>query len=460
MGDQALVSKEQIDVTGAFTLTDLRNLIFLKLNQRTVRILVLLMIVSYFYNLPVIKYSFTGSNEFRLFDVAGGFIMLYYFKSYGIVHRYIRTDKVFYSLFVFLQYSTFSIIFTCISAILIAKYSWVFQTILYLFHFWAFFITAVFTAVLIRDKKFLAQVVKLLMFSALICFTIIILQNIGIIPYLWNDIYFRAYKGFLSGTLGPNKIVSGMTSLIMLAFAIGLVNEKRFNVSKLLCFGVIAASAINIVLSGSRTAYVGLVIFLVYFFIRSTKSFVYNALIVGVGMIGLMIVQPAIFERVTGMFEYRVTNKIKQEDAIADGDVGALYEDLGAGRGKLLVWYSEMLMDEYYYLPLGRGMNNRLDTFSSAHNMYLSVIYELGIIGLILYFRWLVLYLFVPLNGFSKLAVALQGLVITMLVTLYFGEHLYIYRPLFALLGLFILVATILAAPHYLIEKNEPKITR
>lgn len=36
-----------------------------------------------------------------------------------------------------------------------------------------------------------------------------------------------------------------------------------------------------------------------------------------------------------------------------------------------------------------------------------------------------------------------------MMVTLFFGEHLYIYRSLFTILGYFLLIVVMLIAPRY-----------
>tara|TARA_R100001230_G_C5647315_1_gene152749 strand:- start:900 stop:1082 length:183 start_codon:yes stop_codon:yes gene_type:complete len=42
---------------------------------------------------------------------------------------------------------------------------------------------------------------------------------------------------------------------------------------------------------------------------------------------------------------------------------------------------------------------------------------------------------------------ALNGLIIALLITLYFGEHLYVYRPLFGILGLFMAITVLLTIP-------------
>jgi hypothetical protein len=69
-----------------------------------------------------------------------------------------------------------------------------------------------------------------------------------------------------------------------------------------------------------------------------------------------------------------------------------------------------------------------------------------------LYFGWLVQYLLIDFKDFSGFSIGLKGFVLSMLVTLFFGEHLYIYRPVFALLGLFLAITSIFIS---ILHKNE-----
>ena len=114
----------------------------------------------------------------------------------------------------------------------------------------------------------------LLIFSTLSCL-VIVLQNFSIIPFLWSDIYYKGYAGFLSGTLGPNKIVTGMFSLIMSIFAIGLVFNKKIEINKVFVILVIFINLYVLLLSGSRTSYVGLLVFIVFFSFYKTGGFVF-----------------------------------------------------------------------------------------------------------------------------------------------------------------------------------------
>jgi hypothetical protein len=144
----------------------------------------------------------------------------------------------------------------------------------------------------------------------------------------------------------------------------------------------------------------------------------------------------------------RVVKKIRNKEDLTNGNVGNLYEDLGSGRKGLTEQNSLFLIENPYIIPFGMGFNNRLIMIggSSAHNMYLQIIKELGLVGFVLYFGWLLQFLFVNLNAFKGFSIGLKGLVLALMVTSFFGEQLYIYRALFGLLGLFCIVTSLFMA--------------
>jgi O-antigen ligase len=273
---------------------------------------------------------------------------------------------------------------------------------------------------------------------------VIVLQNFSIIPFLWSDIYYKGYAGFLSGTLGPNKIVSGMFSLIMSIFAIGLVFNKKIEINKVFVVLVIFINLYVLLLSGSRTSYVGLLVFIVFFSFYKTGSFVFFSISIGSIFAFFIMSNPGLYEKINDVISSRVIDRIEDDQDIENANVGKLYEDLGAGRGKLSMNYINYLASYPEVIPFGMGFNNRITKGFSAHNMYLNIIKELGLVGFVLYFGWLLKYLQISFENYSGYALALKGLIISMLVALFFGEHLYIYRPLFAILGLFLIVVNAL----------------
>ncbi|POR20928.1 hypothetical protein BWK58_13260, partial [Flavobacterium columnare] len=156
-----------------------------------------------------------------------------------------------------------------------------------------------------------------------------------------------------------------------------------------------------------------------------------------------------ILNKINETFEKRIENKIKDPKTLKEGNVNELYEDLGAGRKNLSLKYVDYLLENPYIIPFGIGFNNRLIIGFSAHNIYLSLINEVGLVGFFFYFRWLFSILLLRLKPFTQLEYALKGMVLAMIVTLFFGEHLYVYRPIFGLFGLFFSIVVLLSSPVF-----------
>ena len=182
-----------------------------------------------------------------------------------------------------------------------------------------------------------------------------------------------------------------------------------------------------------------------------TKKFFGLSVVISIGIIVAFFLNLELIETITTTIENRVVNKVSDPRLFTGEslDVADLYEDLGAGRKQLSTRYFFYLLENPLIIPLGIGLNNRLLIQFSAHNIYLSLINEVGLVGLFLYFKWISNYLFLQFGRAKSLKTALTGLVLAMMVTLFFGEHLYIYRSLFTILGYFLLIVVMLIAPRY-----------
>ena len=428
-------------------------------NRRLVVLSVYLMMISYFYNLPILNYSLTGSNEFRLFDIVGLLIIYLTFTNSIFLYQIIQQFKFLKTLFYFLIWASFTILFTFIYSLAIGNLVWGIQSLLYLFHFWSFFLTAVFLFVLVQDLIFLKNIVVVTLILAIFTFLIVILQNFDVVPFLWSDIYKLSYQGFLSGTLGPNKIVLGMTCLFVFIFSMGLFNEKRVQINSFLLISTISISLITLILSGSRNTYVGLLTFAVYYFFRDFIKFSISIMVLAVVFVVVSSINSEIFDKLTDVYQYRIENKIRNPNSFKEARVDELYEDLGSGRKELSYMYLQSLIEHAYIVPFGAGFNNRLVlNGTSAHNIYLSLINETGLVGLFLYITWMLSFLKTRLLNFAQLEVAFHGLILAMLVTLLFGEHIYVYRTSFGLTGLFLFVTIIFVSPLHHINLNKSKV--
>lgn len=417
--------------------------------------LLFLLIVSYFYNLPVLKYSLTGNNEFRLYDVVGVFLMVHYLKFFNAINVQISRILFFNKFKRFAVYCAIMLVATLVFSFFLNRMVWFIQSFLYLYHMWVFFIGAVliYTSVntIKRYKKFVYLIASLVILEGLI----VLFQNLGIIPFLWNREYALSYDGFLSGTLGPNKIVLGMTMLISLAFLMSAVFIKPLKIFRPYIYSAIGIAAIVILITGSRTTYVAGIIFLVYFFLRNMGRAFQISIYTLIGFFILTYTNPQIIELIDDTIKGRITNKITGPgDVNTVEDFTGIYDDLGSGRNYLHKQYVIYLAERPYIIPFGIGLNNRLLIGFSAHNQYLSLINEVGLVGLYFFMTWLLSYLTIVKGKLPSIRASLNGLVFAMIVSLYFGEHLYIYRPLFALLGLFLLMAALIVKPLTFLKKE------
>lgn len=416
-----------------------------------VRIAVLLMVISYFYNLPALKYNLTGGNELRLYDITGTVILFIVFNNYKLFTVYIKSKTYLKYLNTFILWAGFSLIFNAAFSIFKGRPLWFIQTCMYYYHLLIFFYTAVLMSMYLRKQSNYKYAASLILILAIAEAVLVFMQHAGIVPFLWNDIYLESYGGFLSGALGPNKINLGMNMLFSFAFATGLLLQRHLKVNKILIIITLLASLATIGVSGSRTTYLGLIVFVCYLFVSSTKKFFGLSIVISLGVITAFFLNLDFIEAITTTIENRVINKVSNPRVFTGEslDVGDLYEDLGAGRKQLSVRYFYYLIQNPWIMPFGIGLNNRLLIQFSAHNIYLSLINEVGLVGLFLYFKWLTNYLFLKFKRTKALKSALSGLVMAMLVTLFFGEHLYIYRSLFTILGYFLLIVVMLIAPRY-----------
>lgn len=415
-------------------------------------ILICLMILSYFYNLPVAGYSVIGENELRLYDFLGVYVLFIFVMNYSFYDGVIKKIPVFKWLYRFVLWCSLTIIITFLFSIFKESLMRFLQSVLYLYHLWVFFATAIIFYVMAFNRRNLIYFINILLILSILSGVIIILQNMDFIPFLWNKGYYISYAGFLSGTLGPNKIVSGMFSMIMIIFSVGLLFNKKKSVSKIILITVVLINFYVLLLSGSRTSYVGLMVFVIFFSFYKTSGFLFFAIFFGAGFFILLNVSDGLNEKVKEVIDGRVVNKIENEEDLENANVNKLYEDLGSGRSTLSIKYLEYLGENPEIIPFGQGFNNRMVKGFSAHNMYLNIIKELGLVGFFIFYGWLIHYLIIPFKNNTGYSLALKGLVLSMLVTLFFGEHLYIYRPLFAILGLFLIVTTALMS---FLHKNE-----
>lgn len=170
-----------------------------------VKVALLLMVISYFYNLPALKYNLTGGNELRLHDLVGFVILFIVYNNLKLFAVYINSKTYFKYLKIFVLWAGFSLILNAAFSIYKGRPLWFVQTCLYYYHLLAFFYTAVLMSMYLRKRSNYKYAASLILILAIAEAILVFSQHAGLVPFLWNDIYLESYGGFLSGALGPNK---------------------------------------------------------------------------------------------------------------------------------------------------------------------------------------------------------------------------------------------------------------
>jgi hypothetical protein len=325
------------------------------------------------------------------------------------------------------------------------------MTVIFLYHLWGFLLTVVFINIYFSKKDFSKLIMWFIFLSTLHLF-LINFQIGGVIGHLWPKTYQASYgEESFSGTLGPNRITPGIMTFFGVVLSMYLIIDKfKYKGVKSMAIVNIALAIPVILMVGSRTTFFSLLIFLIVYVVIYSRRHLFL----------LFLAMPLVFlvfmnlgenqkERISENFE-RNQNKLLRDEKLSEIDFATGYSNLGSGRYEILESYIPYLIDNYYIIPFGIGFNNRIyansqTSAASAHNVYLSLINEVGLVGLYFYVSWLFGYIKSAREKISlKYLPAKYGLVISlvlsMIVSLFSGEHLYIYRPCFALMGAFIFV--------------------
>jgi len=412
-------------------------------------------IFGYWFNLPLITtHLFGGYNEFRVYDVTFAFLTIYMLlkKDAGnCLLQFLRKDDVLKHLYRFSLWASVMIIPTVGTALMTDRVRYIGASVIFLYHLWGFLLFAGMIGVYFQGKDGHHLLRWFLTLSTAHLF-LYYSQVAGAVGNLWPKVYQSAYGAdALSGTLGPNRITPGMMTLFGLVAGLFVVLKPvKGRLIQPIAWVNIVMALPAIIMIGSRTTFVSLLTFVgAYVLFYSKKSVV--ALLVIVPLFGFAYVHflgDAYNERVVRNIEYN-ENKLTQGQDLGDLSIVEGYENIGSNRMEILRRYVPFLLTHPYIIPFGTGFNNRLIAArtgaASAHNIYLSLINELGVVGLYLYLSWFWAYITIGSRnrriGISRSTEGLMSsLALAMLFSMFAGEHIYVYRPLFAIMGTFLLV--------------------
>ena len=398
--------------------------------KNALKVSIILSIIGFYFNLPIASYSFFGNNELRLYD----FFMLLPI-SYYLLSIIVKKEKFGYSiiennyknfiLYVFVSFLFFTTIFYIFEFNVIR---WL-MGLLYFYHLLGFWIISYLSIRFFRRETIFKIITICLLFNIIV----LVSQYFGFIGHIWSAAYVDSYQTY-SAFLGPNRITPGMTMF----FGFCLFTQLSYFYKNIFLRIMQILCLICVLLIGSRTTVLALIVYIIYFIVKKRLNQPYIVIILTV--IALNTVD--VFKDRFDSFVYnRITKKVMYR--AIDDDYSTRIDRVTSNRYRVMNNYIEKIKNEVWTIPFGRGFNNRfIGGALSAHNQYLSLLFELGIIGLFLFVKWLLSMLYWrPKDNFK---IANNALIFSMIITLFGGDHLYIYRPLFAILGQFLLIISLL----------------
>ena len=429
-----------------------------------------LLSASYWYCLPVLTQSLIGYSELRVYDFLFLILFVVLFTNHSTsLNVFFKKDRVGRWLFRFALWASITTPVSLLWSVLISKPTGALVTLIFLFHLWGFILAYAAFRLFVTTQKQCIYLLDVFLLIGTVQGILICLQAAGMLPTFWSSLYSAYGNLSPSGTLGPNRVLPGHAMILVLSVTILywknalLLGIRRIWLATLAGFTSLLALGVT----GSRTSWVTASIFLILILLFRKKTS--NAPVVLLSLLlisGILFAVPdSIGDRIELMYELKFSGKL--EHAI-DEDALSQFQSIDSGRFKFWIGGLKVLFENPWLIPFGGGFNNYRHAVGfgvSAHNMYITLIGELGVVGLYFYLQWLnairiqsaalVRMGTLKKNNSRKmfLPVGIESLIFALMFSLMGGEILYSYRPSFAFLGMFLLLASILNNPVLIFEK-------
>jgi O-antigen ligase len=425
--------------------------------DRSMFIFLVILSVSYWYCLPLVTQSFFGYNEFRGYDFLFLIlIVLMLSRHRKRVLQFFQQDKPGRWVYRFCLWATATFPLTIVISISNGKPMWVLVTFIFLFHLWGFVFGYAAFRIFVKTRSQCFLLLDVFLIVGVLEALTICFQGVGALPLFWGELYNSYGARAFSATLGPNRAMPGHVMILVLVIASAYWrNAKVMGMRRLILASVAGLTALAALgLTGSRTAWTTFAVFCLVslFQQRIQVGGIVFVLIVTLGMSVLL--PDSIRDQITDTYNWRVSAGLSK----VDEDSGSLEKFQAIDAGRYDLWSEGMvtLIQRPWLIPFGGGFNNyhQVGDGSSAHNMYITLVTEVGIVGLFFYLMWLrciwaesSALLKLGRKGKRKLAFypfEIKPLLIAMAVSLFAGEMLYPYRPCFAFMGMFLFLCAIM----------------
>lgn len=401
--------------------------------------------------------SFFSYNEFRAYDFLLILLIALLLLNYRAqLKAFLHRDRVGRRFYQFCLWASATYPLTLIVAYVNNDPGLPFVTFVFLFHLWGFMLAYAGFRMFVTTRKQCLLLLDLFLVIGATEALIICGQALGLAPRFWSSLYDVYGEMTFSATLGPNRQLPGHSMLLVFVVATAywrnaaLVRGRRL----FLAAGAAMLSLLGLGLSGSRTAWAAFIVFMIAIAITQRQSLKVVALVVVLIAGFYFLVPSSINKRFSEMYDYRITRSLAKSSS---DDPLAKFQSVDAGRYELWNATVQTLFQKPWLIPFGGGFNTfkqNTEIDVSAHNTYLNLIAEVGIVGLALYLMWLYA-IWRESEGMKSMVNKrpkeqsfqpgeLKALTIALMVSIFAGEILSTRRPAFAFLGMFLFLVAVM----------------
>lgn len=413
--------------------------------------------LSYWYCLPVASSGLLGYNETRGYDLLHPLLALALLSwHYPALRQCIARDRAAFWLFRFCVWASFMCIVTVVFYLSMGRpVAVVASKMTYVLRLWGFFFAYAGFKLFANTRERCFLLLDLFIIIGTVEAVAICLQGSGVLPSFWSERYSGYGERVYCGTLGANRTSPGHAMVVFFCVSFTyLSNPRTIGIKRNLlavagCLTALPALAVI----GSRTAWLVFGVFCAALLLRRRNPLPSLLLLAAMGVAVILASPDALKEKTAEMYDWKITGRLQH---VEGGDLVEKFDAIDAGRTVLWQGGVQMLLAKPWAIPFGVGFANyqALDPKAiSAHNMYITLVGELGLVGLFLYLMWFGS-LFrnnpIPANTSPRkmfIAAGYQPLLIAFAVSLFAGEILYVYRTAFAALGMFLFISAVLNHP-------------